>query len=98
MNKKELEDLGFHFKTESPKDTLSYEELQDRYLKLKKWLQKENIEIPIDIEPYTTKEKEIRDSIPQLYWSKRDFEDYERGIKNDNRNSSSCQSCCNENW
>lgn len=64
-------------------ENVSYEELKDRYHKLKKWLWKQDIYIPIDIEPYTEEERELRDRLPQIYWTSRDYEDCNRSGKNE---------------
>ena len=59
------------------------------YLNLKKWLDSQGIEIPIDVEPYTEEERAARALWPQpacdphLYWNLRDKQDYyrERGCE-----------------
>ena len=57
------------------------------YLNLKKWLNKQGIEIPISVEPYTEEERMARALLPQptcdpqLYWSSRDKQDYDKKKK-----------------
>ena len=55
-------------------EELSYEELKERYKKIKHYLFMEGIELPLKVEPYTKKEYQTRNNIPQLYWGKRDYE------------------------
>ena len=55
-------------------EELSYEELKGRYKKIKHYLFMEGIELPLKVEPYTKKEYQTRNNIPQLYWGKRDYE------------------------
>ena len=62
-------------------ENITHEELKQRYHELKKWLWRKNIWIPIDIEPYTDEERELRNTLPQIYWTDRDFEDYNRSDK-----------------
>ena len=41
---------------------------------MKRQLFIEGIELPLKVEPYTKKEYQTRNNIPQLYWGKRDYE------------------------
>lgn len=53
---------------------MTFQELAKKYEKLKKWLKMQGIEIPISIEPYTKREYELRKTLPEIYWTSRDYE------------------------
>lgn len=55
-------------------EDLSYEELLQRYNAIKKYLFMKDIHLPLSIEPYTKKEYNLRNHLPELYWGPRDYE------------------------
>ena len=51
------------------------ENWQNKYEQLKKYLLSLGYEVPLDIEPYTDQERESRDRLPEIFWTKRNYWD-----------------------
>ena len=55
-------------------EEMTREELLQRYKAIKHYLFMQCIHLPLSVEPYTQKEYELRQRLPEIYWEPRDHE------------------------